>query len=183
MFDFYDQTCELFFTKRLRNRPEGAAGSPNCAPTRKLSPVTVVAFLLKPESLVSQPPEPASAYGPVVLTCYSRFFVAPRFLFRLMLLLLGSCHLGGVCELDAAECQQNYAKECHEYVVARPGVEVPTPAAQPDSAPAGRPKQWTGPAIWPAFRGRAAATAPWPWAANPPPPMRRRYLRNAVLQV
>ena len=42
--------------------------------------------------------------------------MAPRPLFRLLLLLLGSFYLGSVCELDAAECRQNYAKETHEYV-------------------------------------------------------------------
>ena len=109
--------------------------------------------------------------------------MAPRPLFRLLLLLLGSVYLGSVCELDAAECRQNYAKETHEYVVARPGVEVSAPAAQPDAGPAARPIRWTAPGLRPTFWGVAGATAAWPWVANPPPPQRRLYLRYAVLQV
>ena len=106
-----------------------------------------------------------------------------RFLFRLLLVLLSSCYLGGVCELDAAECRQNYAKETHEHVVVHPGVDVPAPAAQPDDAPATLPGPWTKPAARSVFWSRAAAPASWPWVANPPPPLRRRYLRCAVLQV
>ena len=109
--------------------------------------------------------------------------MAPRPLFRLLLLLLGSVYLGSVCELDAAECRQNYAKETHEYVVARSGVEVSAPAAQPDAGPAARLIHWVAPGLRPAFRGLAGALAVWPWVANPPPPQRRLYLRYAVLQV
>ena len=109
--------------------------------------------------------------------------MAPRPLFRLLLLLLGSFYLGSVCELDAAECRQHYAQESHEHVLARPGVEVSTPAAQPDEVPA----LLVGPGIDPAprsrFCGLPGSPASWPWVANPPPPVRRLYLRYAVLQV
>lgn len=109
--------------------------------------------------------------------------MAPRPLFRLLLLLLGSFYLGGVCELDAAECRQNYAKETHEYVVARSGVDVTTPAAQPDEVADALPAQWVAPTPRLAFRPFAGSPASWPWVANPPPPVRRLYLRYAVLQV
>ena len=108
--------------------------------------------------------------------------MAPRFLFHLLLLLLGSCYLGGVCELDAAECQQHYAQETHEHVVARLGVEVSASVAQPDDAPAPLSAQWTGPAPRPAFWGLPGSPASWPWVTNPRP-RPRLYLRYAVLQV
>lgn len=109
--------------------------------------------------------------------------MAPRPFFRLLLLLLGSFYLGSVCELDAAECRQNYAKETHEYVAARSGVDVLAPAAQPDDVPAALPVHWNGPVPRPMFRGLPGSPASWPWVANPPPPLRRLYLRYAVLQV
>ncbi|RSK38329.1 hypothetical protein [Hymenobacter perfusus] len=100
-----------------------------------------------------------------------------------MLLLLGSFYLGGVCELDAAECRQNYAQETHEHVVARAGVDVSAPTAQPDEVPDALLAQWVAPTSRPAFRPFAGSPASWPWVANPPPPVRRLYLRYAVLQV
>lgn len=106
-----------------------------------------------------------------------------RSLLRLLLLLLGSFYLGGVCELDAAECRQNYAQETHEHVVARAGVDVSAPAAQPDEVPDALPARWVAPTSRPAFRPFAGSPASWPWVANPPPPVRRLYLRYAVLQV
>ena len=109
--------------------------------------------------------------------------MAPRPLFRLLLVLLGSIYLGSVCELDAAECRQNYAQESHEHVAVRLGVAVSAPAAQPDEVPARRPRQKDAPAPRRAFRSLAGAPASWPWVANPPPPVRRLYLRYAVLQV
>ena len=109
--------------------------------------------------------------------------MAPRPLFRLLLLLLGSFYLGGVCELDAAECRQNYAKETHEYLVARAGVDVSAPAAQPDEAPAALPVHWVEPVPRLTFRSLPGSPASWSWVANPPPPVRRLYLRYAVLQV
>ncbi len=62
--------------------------------------------------------------------------MSTRLLFRLLILLLDSCYLGSVYELDAEQCRQNFAKECHTYVGARPEVDVPatqpaTPAAVP----------------------------------------------------
>ena len=109
--------------------------------------------------------------------------MAPRPLFRLLLLLLGSFYLSSVCELDATECRQNYAQESHEHVMARSGVEVSAQAAQPNSVPAGLMVKWTGLPSRPAFRGLPGSPASWPWVANPPPPVRRLYLRYAVLQV
>ena len=109
--------------------------------------------------------------------------MAPRSLVRLLLLLLGSFYLGSVCELDAAECRQNYAQENHEHIMSRPGVDVSAPAARPDDVPAARPGQWTEAAPRRAFRALAGSLASWPWVANPPPPARRLYLRYAVLQV
>lgn len=109
--------------------------------------------------------------------------MAPRPFFRLLLLLLGSFYLGSVCELDAAECRQNYAKETHEYVATCSSVNVSAPVAQPDDAPAPLPVQWTVPPPRPAFQGLPGSPACWPWVANPPPPWRRLYLRYAVLQV
>ena len=109
--------------------------------------------------------------------------MAPRPLFRLLLLLLGSFYLGSVCELDAAECRQNYAKETHEHVAARPGVDLSAPAAQPDEVPAAMPTPWHEPVPRPTAWGRPGPPAAWPRAAKPPPPVRRLYLRYAVLQV
>ena len=109
--------------------------------------------------------------------------MASRHLLRLLLLLLGSFYLGSVCELDATECRQNYAQETHEHVVARAGVDVSPPAAQPDEVPAELRVQWNGPTPRPTFRGLPGSPASWPWVANPPPPVRRLYLRYAVLQV
>lgn len=106
-----------------------------------------------------------------------------RPLLRLLLLLLGSFYLGSVCELDAAECRQHYAQESHEHLVARPGVEVAAPTTQPDDVPAGLLMQGNGPTPRSAFRGLPGSPASWPWVANPPPPVRRLYLRYAVLQV
>ena len=109
--------------------------------------------------------------------------MAPRLLFRFLLLLLGSFYLGSVCELDAAECRQNYAKETHEYVAAALGVDISAPATHPDDVPAALPAQWTRQVSQPMFRGLPGSPASWPWVANPPPPVRRLYLRYAVLQV
>ncbi|WP_035560084.1 hypothetical protein [Hymenobacter sp. IS2118] len=106
-----------------------------------------------------------------------------RLLFRSFAFLLGLLYLGGVCELDAAECRQNYAQETHEHVVARTSVDVSAPAAQPDEVPDALPARWVAPTSRPAFRPFAGSPASWPWVANPPPPVRRLYLRYAVLQV
>ena len=114
-----------------------------------------------------------------------QYSMAARPLLRFLLFLLGSFYLGSVCELDAAECRQNYAQETHEHVVAQTGAELSTPVAQPDEAPAALPAQWAAPApaLRLAFRSVADSPASWPWVANPPPPVRRLYLRYAVLQV
>jgi len=101
-------------------------------------------------------------------------------LLRLLVLLLGSFYLGSVCELDAEECRQNFAKECHAYVAARPEVTVPV-ATQP-AAPAAVPfaPRWRSlwAAVFPATpTGRAGPRA------ERPPPRPRRYLWCAVLQV
>ena len=109
--------------------------------------------------------------------------MASRFLFRVLLVLLGSFYLGSVCELDVAECRQNYAQETHEHVVARAGVDLSAPATQPNDAPDALPAQWVAPTSCLAFRPFAGSPASWPWVANPPPPVRRLYLRYAVLQV
>ena len=109
--------------------------------------------------------------------------MASRPLLRLLLLLLGSFYLGSVCELDAAECRQNYAQETHEHVVVRAGVDVSAPATQPDEVPDALPARWVAPTSRLAFRPFAGSPASWPWVANPPPPVRRLYLRYAVLQV
>ena len=109
--------------------------------------------------------------------------MVPRPLFRLLLVLLGSIYLGSVCELDAAECRQNYAKESHEHVAAYSDVDVSAPASQPDEVPARLPEQWVAPAPRLAFRSLTGSPASWPRVTNPPPPVRRLYLRYAVLQV
>jgi len=109
--------------------------------------------------------------------------VAPRLFLRFLLLLLGGFYLGSVCELDAAECGQHYAQETHEHIVARLGVDVVAPAALPDKGPAAWRGHQTGPTTRPLFRSRAGLPAAWPWVANPPPPVRRLYLRYAVLRV
>ena len=105
-----------------------------------------------------------------------------RLLFRSFTLLLGLLYLGGVCELDAAESRQNFAHESHEYITAAPTVEIPAPAPQPD-APAVVIVAGLGSAPCPAFAGQHGQVSAWPWVANPPPPVRRLYLRYAVLQV
>ena len=106
-----------------------------------------------------------------------------RFLFRSFTLLLGMLYLSGVCELDAQECRQNYANESHEYVTTAPVVDVSAPAAQPDEVPDALPAQWVAPIPRLAFRPFAGSPASWAWVANPPPPVRRLYLRYAVLQI
>ena len=106
--------------------------------------------------------------------------MSARLLLRLLTLLLGSFYLGGVCELDTEECKQNYAKECHAYVAARPEVTVPV-AAQP-AAPAvvlAAPR-WR--ALWAVVFPATPADRAWPRAKSPPP-QQRRYLWCAVLQV
>ncbi len=105
-----------------------------------------------------------------------------RLLFRSFAFLLGLLYLGGVCELDAAEARQNFAHESHEYVTAALTVEVPAPAPRPD-APAAVTVAGLGPAPCPVFAGQRGRVSAWPWVANPPPPVRRLYLRYAVLQV
>ena len=108
--------------------------------------------------------------------------MSTRVLLRFFTLLLGSFYLGGVCELDAAEARQNFAHESHEYVTAATTVEVPAPAPQPD-APAVVIVAVPGPVPCPAFVGQRGRVSAWPWVPNPPPPVRRLYLRYAVLQV
>ena len=106
-----------------------------------------------------------------------------RLLFRSFAYLLGLLYLSSVCELDAAEARQNFAHESHGYVSAAPTVEVPAPAPQPD-APAVVLVAVSSPAPCPAFVGqRGNKGSTWPRVANPPPPVRRRYLRYAVQQV
>ena len=105
-----------------------------------------------------------------------------RLLFRSFTFLLGLLYLGGVCELDAAEARQNFAHESHEYVMAAPTIEVSAPAPQP-AAPAVVILAGPNPAPCPVFAGQHGRVSAWPWVANPPPPMRRLYLRYAVLQV
>ncbi|WP_125921548.1 hypothetical protein [Hymenobacter lapidarius] len=66
----------------------------------------------------------------------------------MLTLLLGSFYQGGVCELDAAECRQNYAKEFMPNVAARVQVDVPaavqlaTPAAVLAAPGDGRRGRW-----------------------------------------
>ena len=105
-----------------------------------------------------------------------------RLLFRSFAFLLGLLYLGGVCELDAAEARQNFAHESHEYVTAASTVKVPAPAPQPDALAA---IIVAGPSLvpYPVCAGQHGRASAWPWVANPPPPMRRLYLRYAVLQV
>jgi hypothetical protein len=107
--------------------------------------------------------------------------MSARLLLRLLTLLLGSFYLGGVCELDAAECRQNYAKECHEYVAAR--VEVDVPAAVQAATPAAVLAAPLWRALWTVAYGGRPVLCAWARVANPPPPVRRLYLRYAVLQV
>lgn len=103
-----------------------------------------------------------------------------RCLLRLLTLLLGGLYLGSVCELDAAECKQNYAKECHAYVAARPEVVVPVaaPTAAPAAGRAAPRRRIPGAAAFPATRADRA----WPRAKSPPP-RPRRYLWCAVLRI
>ena len=107
--------------------------------------------------------------------------MSARLLLRLLTLLLGSFYLGSVCELDAEECKQNVAKECHAYVAARPEVRVPAAATQP-AAPAAvlAAPHWR--ALWAAVFPATPADRAWPRAESPPP-QQRRYLWCAVLQV
>ena len=108
-------------------------------------------------------------------------FMSARALLRLLTLLLGSFYLGSVCELDAEECRQNYAKECHAYVAAHPGVDVPAAAGQlaiPTTVPAA--PRWPAPGA--AFFPPTRADRAWPRAQSPPP-RPRRHLWCAVLQV
>ena len=112
-----------------------------------------------------------------------QYSMAARPLLRFLLFLLGIFYLGSVCELDAAECRQNYAQETHEHIVSQTGVELSTPVTQPDEAPAALPVHWVEPVPRLTFRSQPDSPASWPWVANPPPPVRRLYLRYAVLQV
>lgn len=100
---------------------------------------------------------------------------------RLLTLLLGLCYLGGVCELDAKECQRNYGKENHDYVLAAKGADLHAPAPQPD-APAlpPVPAWWTMRAV---VRAAAWVARQTPAVPEGPPPRPRRYLRLAVLRV
>lgn len=103
---------------------------------------------------------------------------APRFprmslpaLSRLLTLLLGLCHLGGVCELDAKECQRNYGKESRDYVLAAKSADLHAPAPPP-AAPAWRTMRtvvraaaWVArqtPAVPAARRPDPDATGVWP---------------------
>ena len=99
---------------------------------------------------------------------------------RLLTLLLGSFYLGSVCELDTEECKQNFAKECHAYVAARP--EVTVPAATQPAAPAAvlAAPRWQ--ALWAVVFPATLAGRAWPRVESPPP-QQRRYLWCAVLQV
>ncbi|GAB2798062.1 hypothetical protein HNQ93_004092 [Hymenobacter luteus] len=109
--------------------------------------------------------------------------MARHFLFRLLTLLFGIVYLGSACELDAQEYRQHYAHETHDYLPEAAGIEVPAPEAQP-ATPAVQPER-LGATDRPRlrFRGLPGSPAAWPWVANPPPPVRRLYLRYAVLQV
>ena len=107
--------------------------------------------------------------------------MSARLLLRLLTLLLGSFYLGSVCELDAEECKQNYAKECHAYVAARPEVNVPAAAGQP-ATPAAGPAALRWRARWAAAFPATPADRAWPRVESPPP-RPRRYLWCAVLQV
>ena len=104
-------------------------------------------------------------------------------LFRLLTLLFGLVYLGSACELDAQEYRQNFAHETHEYLHEAAGIEMPAPVAQP-ATPAVQPELLGATdRPRPRFRGLPGSPASWPWVANPPPPVRRLYLRYAVLQV
>ena len=107
--------------------------------------------------------------------------MSARLLLRLLTLLLGSFYLGSVCELDTEECKQNYAKECHAYVAARPEVTVPAAVEQP-ATPAAvlAAPRWR--ALWAAVFPATPAGRAWPRVESPPP-QQRRYLWCAVLQV
>ena len=107
--------------------------------------------------------------------------MSTRLLLRLLTLLLGSFYLGSVCELDTEECKQNYAKECHVHVAARPEVTVPAAATHPGTpATVLAAPRWR--ALWAAVFPAARAGRTWPRAESPPP-RQRRYLWCAVLQV
>ena len=105
-----------------------------------------------------------------------------RLLFRSFAFLLGLLYLSGVCELDADEAWQHFTHESHEYTTAPTSVEVPAPAAQP-AAPAVVVVAQPSPVCCPAFRGQRGRASAWPRVAKLPPPVRRLYLRYAVLQV
>ena len=107
--------------------------------------------------------------------------MSTRLLLRLLTLLLGSFYLGSVCELDVEECKQNFAKECHAYVAARPEVDVPAAATQP-ATPAAVLAAPRCRALWAAVFPATRADWAWPRAESPPP-RPRRYLWCAVLQV
>ena len=95
--------------------------------------------------------------------------MSARLMLRLLTLLLGSFYLGSVCELDTEECKQNYAKECHAYVAARPEVTCrprlpnppPRPPCRPPRAggrcgpPCSRPPPPSGPGPAPKARPRS----------------------------
>ena len=106
--------------------------------------------------------------------------MSARLLLRLLTLLLGSFYLGSVCELDAEECKQNFAKECHAYVAARPEITIPatTQPAAPVAVPAA--PRWR--ALWAVVFPATPADRAWHHAKSPPP-QQRRYLWCAVLQV
>ena len=105
-----------------------------------------------------------------------------RLLFRSFAFLLGLLYLGGVCELDAAEARQNFAHESHEYVTVASTVEVSARAPQPDAL-AAIIVAGPSPVPCPVCAGQHGRVSAWSWVANPPPPMRRLYLRYTVLQV
>ncbi len=106
--------------------------------------------------------------------------MSARVLLRLLTLLLGSFYLGSVCELDTEECKQNYAKECHAYVAARPEVDVPAAAQPATQAAVVAAPRWR--VLWAALFPAPRADRAWPRAESPPP-QQRRYLWCAVLQV
>ncbi len=102
-----------------------------------------------------------------------------RLLFRSFAFLLGLLYLGGVCELDVDEARQHFAHESHEYTTAATSVEVPAAPAAPAVVVVAEPS----PVCCPAFRGQRGRASTWPRVAKLPPPVRRLYLRYAVLQV
>lgn len=108
----------------------------------------------------------------------------PRPLLRLLILLLGLLYLGGVCELDRDEARQNFAKECHDALLTVAAVDPPAAVATTPTRPGARQRPEPGQrAVWPGVRVGAGAGAGWPPAPAVPPPLWRRWLRCAVLQV